>query len=191
MTTFWQNFITYITSATIVAVALGWVLRRLIDNFFSHKIEQYKAQLDKENIKYRITYERLHAERAEVIKNVYKKIVNTYDAFHDYIKPLRLAGEPTQAEHHKIAGETFNNFSYYYRENRIFFAEPIACRIDAILNLFMEIYNQFEMSKILKEDVSTYAGVQEWNKAFERLKNEVPPIKSEIEKEFRNMIGIE
>ena len=104
---------------------------------------------------------------------------------------MRNSNEPTQDEQGVTAGNTFNDFSKYYRENRIFFAEPTALRIDAILDLLLEIANQFQVSRILREEGPSHESVTEWGKAFDRLKNDVPPLKSEIEKEFRKLIGIE
>lgn len=190
MNPFWQNLITNVSWGALIIGGISWVLRRFIDHFFSNKIEQYKAELERENTKFKITYEKLHTERAEVIKNVYKKIVKTDDAFLNYIKPMRYTNEPTQDEYAKIAGNAFNDLSSYYRENRIFFTEAFALRIDKILDLLLGIANQFQTSRILREENSPNGYVTEWGKAFDRLKNEVPPLKTEIEKEFRTLIGI-
>jgi hypothetical protein len=58
-------------------------------------LERFKSNLEKEAIEFKIKYERLHDERVEVIKKVYKKISQTYKSFHSLMCPLQLAGEPT------------------------------------------------------------------------------------------------
>lgn len=131
----------------------------------------------------------MHAERANVIKEVYKRIVKTQRAFESLIRPLQLVGEPTQEEKTKQLADQFNDLSNYYAENRLFFGEELAQEIDGLLKKFMDIWHQWNYAKDLREGRTP--DVKEWGRAWDQVKGEVPLIKESIEKGFRDIIGIE
>jgi len=186
MFNFLQNFLIVAGGSTGVAFAVGWVLRRLIDNFFSHKIELYKAQLEKENTKYRITYEKLHTERAEVIKEVYKKLVLTYEDIYSYTCIFQAAGEKSEVEKRSMAAGTFNDFSRYYEQNRIFFNEELAKKIDRFRDESKKILYDFSITREYDRN-----NAEKWSKIWLKVKDDIPVIKIDIENEFRKLIGIE
>ena len=174
----------------LVVAGLAWVLRKLIDQFFNNKIEKFKYELEKENTKFRITYERLHVERAEIIKETYKKIVLTFDLFRSYVNPLQLVGEKPEIEKKKEAGLAYNEFYKFYDENRIFFDESLAAKIDKLRETLWDAWIKFQLSRDLREG-SHRGGHDEWMQAWTKVDNEVPLIRKEIEAEFRKIIGIE
>jgi len=191
MEEFLKAFLVYISSAVVIAAAAGWVIRKLIDNFFSHKIEQFKAELNKEHTKYQITYEKLHTERATVIKETYQKLVDVFNAFHSLMNPMQMAGELSTEEKQKIASEAANDFVKYFDRNRIFFEEPIARRIDSFRDELWECWTAFNLSKDLRSDQNHKEGLDMWTKVWDKLNKEVPPIRKSIEKDFQRVIGIE
>jgi hypothetical protein len=174
--------------ATIFSTALVLIIRKLIEQFFSKDLEKFKSELEKELIKHRTKFEILHAERANVIKEVYRKIVKTQRAFESLIKPMQLAGEPTEKEKTKILAYEFNGLASYYTENRLFFNEALAQEIDKLLQKFIEIWNQWGYMKDLQQ--IGQPNVKEWSKAWDRVKDEIPPIQKAIEDKFRDIIGI-
>lgn len=173
----------------IIISASAWVIRKYAELIFSRDLEKFKSNLEKESIEFKIRYEKLHSERAEVIKEVYKKIVKTYKSFHSLMNPIQLAGELKEEEKSKLAVEEVNKLIDYYEENRIFFEENIAIAIDKLLNEFRKSWHQFGYSRILRDDRAP--DVDEWNKAWEQISKEIPEIKVMIEKEFRKIIGVE
>ena len=192
MNQFWQNLITNISWGALIVGGISWILRKFIDHFFSNKIEQYKADLERENTKFRITYEKLHAERAEVIKEIYRKISKTYNALESVIAPMQLAGEKPMEEImvdkriHFM--DTANNFLEYFQENKIFFNKDLVNDIDKLDGGFRTVWKKWSFSQI---NGRGRQNVEEWNKAWDQLKTDVSQTKSEIENKFRKLIGIE
>ncbi len=167
---------------------ITWLLKQITRQSFVKELEKFKSDLLKEDIKFRIRYEKLHSERAEVIKKVYKKISRTYKAFYSYLSPIQSVGDLPEEVKRKQALDEFNSLSNYYEENRIFFEETTAKEIDNLLESFMETFYQFYYSKD-KTD-GTDRDVQKWNKAWKKLTGDTLKIKRLIENEFRNIIGV-
>ncbi len=168
---------------------ITWLLKQILRQSFVKDLERFKSDLSKEAIKFRIRYEKLHSERAEVIKEVYKKISRTYRAFRSYISPFQFSGDLPEEDKRKQAVDEFNSLNNYYEENRIFFEENIAKEIDDLLENFVETLNQFDYSK--DKTGGDYRDVKEWNKAWKKLTEDTSKIKKLIENEFRKMIGVE
>jgi len=176
----------------IFSIASGlivWLIKQFFKQSFAKDLEKFKADLSKEAIQFRVRYEKLHSERAEVIKEVYKRISRTYRAFRSYMCPLQLAGEPSEEEKGKKAADEVNALIDYYEENKIFFEKEIAKEIDNLLQKFREAWNQFDYSKYKTE--GKHRDVKEWNKAWKNISEETPKIKELIENRFREIIGIE
>lgn len=127
-------------------------------------------------------------QRAVVIKEVYRKIVKTYRTFSSLLCPFQPAGDPTEEEKRRIAMDEGNDLIKYFSENRIYFEEELAKDLDNLMEQFRKALRQFDYA----QDVSKTGrrDAKEWNKAWEQIRNEVPPIKEKIEKKFRNIIGI-
>lgn len=173
----------------IFSVALVFIIRKLIEQFFTRDLEKFKSELEKEVIRHKTQFETLHTERAVVIKETYKRIVKTQRAFESLINPLQLGGELTEEEKTKQLVEKSNDLFDYYAENRLFFGEELAQEIDTLLKKFMGIWRQWNYAKDFKEGRTP--DVEEWGKAWDQVKGEIPPIKESIEKKFRGIIGIE
>jgi hypothetical protein len=191
MEQFWQDFTIYISSITVIVAGGSWIIRKLIDNFFSHKLEKFKAQLEKEHTRYQITYDKLHTERAVVIKETYQKLVDVYKAFHSYMNPMQLTGELTTEEKQKIAAEKANDFIIYFDRNRIFFEDAQSEKIDKLRDSLWDCWTSFGLSKDLREDRQRKDGIAMWQKVWDKLNTEIPQIKKEVEKEFQKIIGLE
>lgn len=187
---FFQKIIIDIGGLSIIVTGAAWVLRRIIDNFFSNKIEKFKHDLERENTKFKITYEKLHLERAEIIKETYKNIVLTHNSFHSYLNIFQPAGGKTEDEKRLESGNYYNEFFNFYDKNRIFFEESLALKIDKIRDKFLEAWREFELSKaVSKNDNQRDPDI--WVKAWNKVNDDIPPLRKDIEIEFRKLIGID
>ena len=187
---FLQNIIIKIGGFGVIIAGVAWVLRCVVDSFFNSKIEEFKHNLEKENIKFRITYEKLHTERAEVIKETYKKMVSAYDYTRAYVIIFEKPDDKSEDKKRKEADKAYKEFYKFYDENRIFFSESLASDIDKLQEKFWEILVEFEESKRFPNDGRGILGDKHkevWNK----IETDIPPIRKEIEDKFRKTIGIE
>lgn len=172
----------------IFATAATRIMKKFIEQYFSEGIEKYKAELEKENLVHKTKFETLHIERANVIKDVYKKIVDVQITFESLINPLQLAGEPSKEEKTKTAAAAFNAFGKLFDENRLFFTETTAAKIQELRKEFFEIWNKWQLVNELRDSGTKH--IKEWGEAWERTRNKIPTIKNEIEEKFRDIIGV-
>ena len=175
----------------LIVAGMAWLFRELFKQVLSRDLEKFKADLEKQAIEFRIRYERLHGERVEVIKEVYKKIARTYKSFHSLMNLLQLVGEPSQEEKGKEASKNANELVDYYEENRIFFEEKLAGDIDSLLAGFRDAWFKFESHRISKSVGDHKESLNQWNLAWNQIQKEVPKVKKQLENKFRNILSIE
>lgn len=178
-----------IISALVAGVA--WLARSLTKQVLDRDLEKFKADLERDAITYKIKYEQLHAERVEVIKHSYKKVVRAHESLRSLINPWQGAGELSEDEKSKRASQANIELIEYYQENRIFFDEELATEIDALVNGFREAWGKFQNSRMAKEDGDHKEARNEWSDAWKKIDKEVPKVKKKLENKFRNILGIE
>lgn len=187
----WENMLQNLGIFTLLIAGMAWVSRELFKGMMSRDIEKFKSDLEKEAIKFRIRYERLHDERVGVIKEVYKKIVQAHESLRSLINPWQGAGEPTEDEKSDKASKCNMELITYYQENRIFFEEQLAEEIDSLLTELREAWSKFQLSRASKEDSDHKEARQEWSKAWTQIDEQVPIVKKKLESSFRANLGIE
>jgi len=175
--------------AGVIAAATVWLIKNIFDQILKKDIDKFKHDLEKESIEFKIRYEKLHYERAEVVKEVYKKIVRTYKKFHSLMRPMQWADELTGEEKIKQAIDEINSLVDYYEENRIFFEESIAEEIDNLLDELRKCWIDFNYHKRL--DGRRDQELKVWEDVWKKIDKDIPRIKKIIEGKFRDIIGID
>lgn len=184
----WINLLQNLGIFSIIITGASWVIKKYFEKIFDKDLEKFKADLEKQSTGFRIRYEKMHSERAEVVKVLYKKIVRTYRAFHSYMNVFQGASEPPQEEKGKEASKCANDFTDYYKENRIFIDENLAKEIDKLSDAFKKAWVEFEISRFNKTNRPSY--VENWSNAWKIISEETPVVKNKIENEFRKILGI-
>ena len=188
-----MNFLEILQNLGIFSIGvtgLVWLIRKIFVHFFDKDLEKFKSDLEKEAIEYKIRYERLHSERVEVIKEVYKKISNTYNSFRSLMNPWQGVEEPTQEEKGRRATENANELIYYYEQNRIFFSEELAEDVDVLLSVFKSTWNKFNDSRISNSIRDEKTSTKQWHEAWKQIEEETPKVKKQLENKFRNVLEI-
>ena len=175
----------------IIVAGSVWLIRKITEQFFVKDLERFKTDLQKEAVEFKIRYERLHGEKAEVIKEVYARIVQTYKSFHSLMNPWQGAEEPTQEEKGKEAAMNANKLIDYFEQNRIFFDEGLARNIDSLLAKFKDAWGKFNLSRISKSVDDNKEFLQQWSLAWEQIQEKIPSVKKKLENKFRNVFSIQ
>ena len=175
---------------SVGVAALAWLARTLIRQMISRDLEAFKSNLEKEATEYRIRYERLHTERVVVIKEVYKKIVRAHESLRSLINPCQGVDEPSLGEKGETAGRSNRELIAYYQENRIFFEEQLAKKIDSLLSKLYQAWNEFDLSQSERSGGDPKAAQKAWEDAWKQIDKDVPRVKSELENNFRGTLGI-
>ncbi|TYS57330.1 hypothetical protein FZC74_16700 [Sutcliffiella horikoshii] len=203
-------------SCTILGV-LGFLGKEIINNWYSRKsashqsnlnqnlelfkvniqneAELFRAELQKEALEHKIKYNKLHNDRAETIKDLYSKIDRMERSMRDLFNLFEIARDNSKRDKMKVAVKNFNDTMDFYSINRIFFSEETCTIIESLRDEINLIYHEFtgydihlglsEIPEVRKEQR------QVWKDCWNSMKEKVPQIKRDLEKDFRRQLGVE
>lgn len=143
-----------------------------------------------------VRFQHLHAERADVVKRFYDKLVHLDDHLSATLRFLQLEGDDLEAKVRHL-GSLFNDLRQYFLPNRIFLEEDLCVLIDKILDSVKGIFYDLTVHPVNPLDANYQidrALLQErhafWEKARAIHKNEITELKKKLEYEFRKLLGI-
>jgi hypothetical protein len=193
------EMLTYFTVGTISIVsAIGFIAKSVFNNYLNQKTENFKSELGKENELFKVQLQRnvyehqikfssLHNERAEVIKGLYKKLVELRSLLSSSIQKSNIAKFDVEKskEIWTLSNETFKEFN----SNKLYFKQDLCYKIEEFLkgvqatNFLFEIHEKGDEYKVLHFE-------KEINK--EQILKILDETKTliELEKEFRELIGV-
>jgi hypothetical protein len=198
-----QNILTFMigtvsVSAVIIAVSKRvfdrWLQTRVIkyDYELKFKIEEYKLEKEKIAEESKIRFSKLHSERAEIIKELYKKLVRMHDFLIVYFDEYNTNNTDSNKflTMESLMDEATTDFLNFSNDNRIYFDTKLASTI-----------KQIEDIVVLKLDIRKYkVSVTENNKTKlsdsesrfinQLIHEEIPCLKELLEQEFRKILGV-
>lgn len=165
----------------------------------SHKIEPLKAELSKNNITHQIQFSFLHQERAKVILDLYKKLVELQSAmvnWTNFMHPVIQDAEKEAKERVERANLAFNDFRNFYLLNKLFFPKSFCEAFDNILDEYWNKLWDFGFKEgMIRENRSItddfYRNlIKEMSEISKELKEKIPERIAEIENKFREMLNV-
>lgn len=190
MDSFWIELAKSLGIAAPVVVGTVWLIQLITKQLLSKDLAIFKSNLEKESLEFRIKFEKLHSERADVVKELHKKIVDAYDKFSDYANPLQQVGGgiPTKEEKAHLAANSLNELNKYFRQNSIFLDESLEKDVKGLMDQFNSTWRSYQSALDLRS--SGIPNVDTWGKTWNELQEIVPVTTELIKKQFRKIIGI-
>ena len=97
-------------------------------------------------------------------------------------------GGQSLIEKRKITAETYNEAVSYFNERRIFLPEEIAENVDGVLAAMRTAFIEFDTAQMGNEEYKPdNTGL--WIQSFNKVRDELPQLMKEMEKQFRIEIG--
>ena len=128
---------------------------------------------------------RLHETRAEIIAELYKRLVKAEDAIYTLLGDVQPAGQKEREELFQSTGELTSGLVQFFQEHRIYFDEELCARLEALaLNL-----QQAWLHGSPYVTVSPERREQTQNRLNEIAKV-IPLVRDGIEARFREMLGV-
>jgi hypothetical protein len=190
----WNDIFKTLGVVLIGSGVLAFLVRSLFSQLLSRDIEKFKADLENRNnieierlrtelkriaFEHETRYARLHERRAEVLEELFKRLVRAYDAFASRFRPGQFPGEPSIEEKTKRASGLADEFIQYFIENRLFIDQPLAERIITVNNNFQSVWLTLEP---VWEPKERYRTISEFFK-------ETPAILDEIRARILEMLS--
>lgn len=163
------------------------------------KIEPLKSELAKNNITHQIQFGFLHQERAKVIIELYKKLIELHSAMVDwtaFLHPIIEDGEREDQERAKRANIALNDFRNFYVLNKLFFTKSFCSHIDDVFKEYWEKgwdfgfkQERLRSGQLDREFWGEYS--KDMSKISKELSENLPLRISEIETKFRQILKVE
>jgi hypothetical protein len=203
----WQVLLTTLGGGTAFLAVAAWLIRTALDQALTRDAEAFKARLkadadvETEKLKsslqmiafeHQIRFSNLHAKRAEVIADIYSQMVEVEQHGKRFVY-VEVFNQTRQQAY----SETMNrlvDFFFFLEKRRIYLPENICNLMQNFVDTIRKhvirtnIYEPIEQplnEKILEEKIKV---IQEVNEAFE---GSIPAARTELEKEFRRLLGAE
>jgi hypothetical protein len=179
-------------TASLTAV-IGFFGKSLFNTYLTKQIETYKAELQRLTNQHQITFSKLHEERAVVIKELYSKITNLDIKMSNLGKKYETSNELSMEKKWEQAVNSYYAFAEYYNVNRIYFNVGICKTIDGIISNCNKIFVNIDTYGMNKVDSSSDFDVKQIEvlyKNWEGIEG-IGSLKTELEKEFRNILGVQ
>lgn len=147
----------------------------------------------------------LHTKRAAAIEELYKRVLEAEVAFQEFMSPLqefsiplgaspdetdRLQREHTQGKSKK-AMEAFNVLMACSVNHRIYFTPQTTALLDGLATQFREAWLDYTEEGIEWVRQGSRDQVLKRRAAWAKVTHELRPLKRDLERDFRRMLGID
>ena len=195
------------TAAALVWLAKNWISERLknaIKHEYDAKLETHKIQLkceadaQLEHLKSElqiaaaernVRYSRIFERTAEVIAEIYSKLLQFHAAVLHYTSPVEFPTDGPKEARRKTVVEKHDAFLDSFRPNRLFLPKHTANQINDFANRLSSLSRNFmcevEMAGSRYDKADTVA----WEKIYSNLTKDVPPLLELLEDDFRELLG--
>lgn len=199
---------------------VGAIFYKLSDNYiqseFDKKVEEHKAELDKENQRFQNTLEQeaqefqhqldkeqvrfteLQERRAEKIEEMYQLLVRFSRNMTQAFDPGKTPSGKDREQLLQEAKEAGKEFQIYFQENRIYLPMDVDQDLQVFIQESGKIVNKFAIYDLMniREDSPFRSGtvedIEQWKEEWNKVNKEVlPPLKQDLEEEFRDILGVE
>lgn len=173
----------------LLLAVLGAVLTAVGALIKTYKLDAKVAELDR--LRQRGT--RLDELRADVIKQLYAKMYGFLAAAESFAAIAEYSGDGSKEDKGKRLGAAAGDFYEYFRLNSIYFPENIVARIEHLYAITSDPCQKFAFFLSLKNQSPTmHRQIEDaWNEAYKTISEQVPPLMTEIQHEFRQLLGVE
>ncbi|MCC5937538.1 MAG: hypothetical protein JJU34_09660 [Lunatimonas sp.] len=163
------------------------------------KIEPIKSELAKANITHQIQFGFLHQERAKVILELYKKLVELNSAMVDwtnFMHPVIEDGEKESQERTKRANLALHDFRNFYLLNKLFFPKSLCAYIEDVFKEYWDKgwdfgYRQERLRSGQLTDDYYKEYLEDMSRISKELKTNLPQKIDELETKFRKLLNVE
>jgi len=193
----WTDIIKTIGTNAVFLAVVGFVAKSLFNQMLSRDVDKFRIELqatnDKELVKFRSELEKtafehqtrftkLYDKRAEIIGNIYPLILDAE------AKCLSLAPTFLDIPEEKLISQAFEvtrDLRTYFDRNRLYLDTELCSDIDNLLKNLSTSSLKFQASK-LKEYENNKERI--WSEGYQEFINEVPKVKINLEKKFRELL---
>ncbi|PFB82926.1 hypothetical protein CN286_07970 [Bacillus anthracis] len=188
----WIQVVSWLGSTLIGSGIVKVIVDKKISQVFTNQTESYKAELGKINNKYQTTFNKLHETRAEVIKDLYAKLVKLELSVKRLVTPEGSVSLKSDDERSMEVLKSFIELDDFFEVNKIYFKGEIR-------ELFEDLEKKMRIIQITFDSYYVFAEYLKFEdvEVMEERKQEmmdciekVPEIKEILEEQFQKILGV-
>ena len=189
----------------LIVAGISFIARSLITQYFSKKLESYKAQLkndsqrEVQNLKsalartayeHQIRFSRLYEKAAKVVEQTHSNLVDLQNAASKFVR-LFYVNEEWRKENRDNLWKAADKFLSDFERQRIYLDQDVCQKISDLREKLSRISGVLA-NLIDDRDIDKYPDTifTEWEKANAILEQEVPSIRKSLTASFQEFLGI-
>jgi hypothetical protein len=185
---FWKQFALTLVSIPALAAFVWCVGKAIVDRWFAARADAYKAELDKLTKRDEILFSKLHERRAEIIAELYNKLVETHDSVHSCYDCFQDDPMATEIKEAKEAVRRCDDLAEFILRNKIYFNDVLA---EELLELETCLGHAASYYEMFCEEPDKQSKVKEFEGMLGEVKVDIEGSMRTTELEFRKLLGVE
>jgi len=206
----WETVFLAFGGNAVLLVVLGFLARSLLSQYLAKDLKRFETELSQrtalaaEELKHRldiaahehhVRFSKLHERQAQVIEDVYSRILD----FEDASAALTLASNSTPENLLEFAlrraEDAGRELAQYIRRHEIFIPEETSTELHALLDRVNALLSACSFNLLDKKlaDTSQVEYFPEhkeaWSSVHAYLEHEAPVVRKSLEAEFRRRLG--
>jgi hypothetical protein len=145
-----------------------------------------RSQLSIAATEHQVRFTHLHEKRAEVIAEIYSRLLQLFQKLGDYVKIYEMAGDQPKEKRRELTLKAIKAFRDYFEPKIIFVPAKTAGKLQSIDSQLVSAFNEFVIKVERGQDDGDH-----WLAIFARVGGEIRTAMGELEGEFRRMLGEE
>jgi hypothetical protein len=171
---------------TLMIAGLSFLARSIVLQYFSKDLERFKSTLAMAAYEHQIRFSRLHEKRAKVIEETYANLVDLYDVSIRFLDrfPYKQREEATAIVQDVL--KATSRFMTHFERHRIYFDSEVSGKIIRLNEAILDALNVPLGDAIGAPHVGECLSRDFINE----MKDRIPPIKTDLENAFREILGV-
>jgi hypothetical protein len=187
-----MDWLVFVANLIVTGILL-YAVQKTLDERASKRLEKFKDEIRAGAFERETRFTKLHEERAEVIVKLYRKLVKIERRLSSYAYNVK-SSEASCEETEKSIWDAIHEFQDYFLDNRLYLPETLGGRVEEFHQLSSSAYVTLQIADIAKMSSSNDESYdreykEEFTEASRIISEEIPPLKEEIELEFRRLLG--
>jgi len=207
MDPFLKELVVIFGGNAILIGTVAWLLRSLLTHNLQKEIKQFETELKAKAdtaieqlrsalqiaaVEHQVRFSKLHEKRAEVIAELYKKLVQACWAGQSFVSWLQMEGGLTQEEKYVAAMNDLRTLWVFFEGHKIYLAEALCTSLGTFINDVRRPLIEFGTFVQIKNPTPETAQqhMDTWIRVGEIFDSKIPKAREALEREFRGILGV-
>lgn len=205
----WQDIITSVATSTLLTGIWVFILNKAIENKFDMQLEAYKDKLKSESDKellqltkdlelkaseQNIKLTTLFQKQADVIAEVYTKLLPVLDAAEDFTKLLDDSDKQKKMDGIYVFNQKAKAFFEYYTTNKIYLPRETRDQINTLVGTIGRVvgyhYRSESLSRMQPLTEAGQVALDQMIKKGMELQDNISPLLEKLENDLQQILGL-